>query len=86
MSYWKYCAKGILKSELVKRGINTMELSVLLNKIGVNETKTSLDSKISRGKFSAVFMIQCLIAIGCTKVEIIDLKDLLDENQPNRPI
>ena len=57
--------KRLLKSELVRRGITHEDLVLLLDKIGVKETKSSIDSKISRGSFSAVFFIQCLNAIGC---------------------
>ena len=62
---WNEKAKRLLKSELVKRGITTEDLVVMLNNIGVDETKAGIDSKISRGTFSAAFLIQCLNVIGC---------------------
>jgi len=61
---WNEKAKRLLKSELIRRGINTEDLVVLLENIGVEETKASIDSKISRGSFSAAFLIQCLNAMG----------------------
>ena len=64
-SDWNEKAKRLLKSELVRRGYSTNDLVALLDRIGVKETKTSIDSKISRGTFSAAFLIQCLNAIGC---------------------
>ena len=64
-SEWNDKAKRLLKSELVRRGFTTGDLVELLDCIGVKETKASIDSKISRGTFSAVFLIQCLNAIGC---------------------
>lgn len=64
-SDWNEKAKRLLKSELVRRGYTTNDLVLLLERIGVKETKTSIDSKISRGTFSAAFLIQCLNAIGC---------------------
>jgi len=70
MTYWNDKVKRLLKSELVRRGISNSDLAILLGKIGVEETKSSIDSKISRGTFSACFFIQCLTAIGCEKVEI----------------
>ena len=63
-SDWNEKAKRLLKSELIRRGINTEDLVVLLENIGVEETKASIDSKISRGSFSAAFLIQCLNAMG----------------------
>ncbi len=62
---WNDKVKRLLKSEIVRRGINHEQLVVLLANIGVHETKASIDSKMSRGTFSASFLIQCLTAIGC---------------------
>jgi hypothetical protein len=70
MVNWNNNVKRLLKSELVKRGVSNAELAVLLNGIGMHETKASIDSKISRGRFSACFFLQCLTVIGCTKIEI----------------
>ena len=64
--------KRLLKSELIKRGISNKDLARLLNETGAHETKASIDSKISRGSFSACFFLQCLSVIGCTKIEIED--------------
>jgi hypothetical protein len=73
MIKWNNKVKRILKSELIKRGVSTENLTILLNKNGCTETKSSVDSKISRGTFSASFFIQCLYVIGCTKIEIEDI-------------
>lgn len=62
---WNEQAKRLLKSELVRRGISNDELVSRLQAIGVEETKASVESKISRGSFSAAFLLQCLNAIGC---------------------
>lgn len=77
MSNWDDKAKRLLKSEMVKRGVSNAELVGLLNEIGVEETKASIDSKISRGSFSATFLLQCLTAIGCHKLEIEDYESQL---------
>lgn len=70
MSYWSNKAKRLLKSELVRRGVSNSQLAQLLSDIGVEETKSSIDSKISRGTFSASFLLQCLSVIGCKKVDV----------------
>ncbi|PHK28764.1 hypothetical protein VF13_40555 [Nostoc linckia z16] len=62
---WNDKAKCLLKSELIRRGISNEYLVRLLQNIGVEETKASIDSKISRGTFSAAFLLQCLNAINC---------------------
>lgn len=74
MSDWNNKVKRMLKSELVKRGISTEKLTILLNEMGVDETKSSVDSKISRGTFSAAFFVQSLFAMGCTKMELEDFR------------
>lgn len=77
MPDWNDKVKRLLKSELVRRGISNSELAVMLEQIGVEETKSSIDSKISRGTFSASFFLQCLTVIGCEKIEIVDYRSLL---------
>jgi hypothetical protein len=86
MSNWDDKAKRLLKSEMVKRGYTNADLVGLLNEIGVEETKASIDSKISRGSFSATFLLQCLIVIGCHKLEIEDYESqLLMAAEPSEP-
>jgi hypothetical protein len=74
---WNEQAKRLLKSELVRRGISNEDLVNRLLTIGVEETKASVESKISRGTFSAAFLLQCLNAIGCrnfvSEVEIQEM-------------
>ncbi len=79
MHDWNVKAKLLLKSELIRRGVSNIELVSLLNTIGVKETKSSIDSKISRGTFSASFFLQCLSAIGCKKIEIEDIHSELNK-------
>jgi hypothetical protein len=84
MSNWDDKAKRLLKSELVKRGVSNTDLFLLLNEIGIEETKAGIDSKISRGSFSATFLLQCLTVIGCQKIEIEDYESqLLLVAEPN---
>lgn len=70
MSDWNSKVKRLLKSELVRKGISNSDLAKMLREIGIEETKSSIDSKISRGTFSASFLLQCLTVIGCGKIEI----------------
>lgn len=75
MSNWNEKVKRLLKAELVRRGISHSDLAEMLIKIGIEETKASIDSKISRGTFSATFFIQCLTVIGCEKFEILEYEN-----------
>lgn len=77
MSDWNDKVKRLLKSELVRRGISNSDLAGMLEQIGIEETKSSIDSKISRGTFSASFFLQCLTVIGCEKIEIKEYENQL---------
>lgn len=78
MSDWNDKVKRLLKSELVRRGISNSDLANMLQLIGIEETKSSIDSKISRGTFSAAFFLQCLTVIGCEKIEIVEYENQLN--------
>ncbi len=91
MINWNDKVKRLLKSELIKRGVSNTDLAILLKEIDVHETKASIDSKISRGSFSACFFLQTLSVIGCSKVEIEEYeKSLLVAAEPiveyNKPL
>ncbi|MFM9276377.1 DUF6471 domain-containing protein, partial [Pseudarthrobacter sp. NKDBFgelt] len=40
--------------------------------IGVSETEPNIRNKLARGKFTAVFMLQCLAAVGARSIMIDD--------------
>lgn len=63
-------AKNLLKGELKRRGITYAQLAERLSAIGVHENERNLNNKISRGGFSAAFLIQCLTSIGCPEIRI----------------
>lgn len=61
---------AILKSQLKLKGVTYAELADRLNKMGFNEKPENIGNKLSRGKFSAVFMVQCLEAIGVDELRL----------------
>jgi len=63
-------AKNILKGELKRKGLTYANLVEKLAEIGVQETERNLNNKISRGGFTAAFLIQCLEAIGCSTIHL----------------
>jgi hypothetical protein len=63
-------AKNLLKAELKRRGYTYAKLAEALAEIGVNETERNLNNKISRGGFSAAFLLQCLDAIAATEFRL----------------
>lgn len=67
---WENRVKGMLKAELTRRGITYAQLVGKLADIGVHDSEPNIRNKISRGKFTAVFLIQCLEAIGVRELRI----------------
>lgn len=67
---WIQLTKGLLKSEIARRDLNYTEVSEKLKAIGVNESPQNISNKIGRGKFSAIFMLQVLKAIGCDDLNL----------------
>lgn len=61
-------AKNLLKAELKRRGMSYADLAAKLAEIGVQDTERNIANKISRGGFTAAFMLQCFAAIGVDKV------------------
>jgi hypothetical protein len=64
--------KGLLKAEVKRRNLTYDDLSAKLAEIGVAETSRNLRNKVSRGGFSAVFLIQCLKAMGVRSLNLDD--------------
>jgi len=54
------------------RHVGYRELAEKLEPLGVKETERNIANKIARGGFTAVFFVQCLVAIGCHTVRLED--------------
>ena len=55
---------NLLKAELKKAGVTYAQLVEKLEKIGVVEKEANIRNKLARGKFSAVFLVQCLESLN----------------------
>ena len=69
---WEAKVKGLLKGELKRRNVSYGQLVAKLAEIGVVDSEPNIRNKLSRGKFTAVFLIQCLEAIGCSALRLSD--------------
>ena len=67
---WQERTKNLLKAELKRRGVSYKQLAERLADIGVRETEANIKNKISRGGFTAVFMLQVLAAIGARELRL----------------
>lgn len=69
-SEWEARAANLLKAELKRKGVTYAQLVEKLDAIGISEKEVNVANKLSRGKFSAAFMLQCLSAIGCSSLHL----------------
>lgn len=61
---YEMMAANLLKAELKRKGVTYSGLVEKLAQIGVDEKEVNVRNKLSRGKFTAAFLLQCLSAIG----------------------
>ena len=71
---WAEKAKRLLRTAMVQRGVTYEGLSERLSALGVQDSPVNLRNKVARGKFTAIFMLQCLEAVGCKSMRL-DLDD-----------
>ncbi len=67
---WEEKAANLLKAQLKLKGITYSQLVEKLEVIGVDEKEANIRNKLSRGKFTAAFLLQCLTAIGSEQLAI----------------
>ena len=63
-SYWHVARAGSFKN------VSYLQLVERLESIGVTEDERNLRNKVSRGKFTAAFMLQCLSALGTQQLRL----------------
>lgn len=62
---WEMRAANLLKAELKRKGVTYSQLSEL-----IGDKEVNIRNKLSRGKFSAAFLLQCLDSIGMTDLRL----------------
>ncbi len=67
---WDARTANLLKAELKRKGVTYAQLVEKLAAMGISEKEVNIANKLSRGKFSATFMLQCLGAIGATDLRL----------------
>ncbi len=55
---------------MARQDVTYSQLLQRLESIGVKEDERNLRNKVSRGKFTAAFMLQCLSALGCQALRL----------------
>lgn len=62
---WEMKAANLLKAELKRKGVTYAQLADM-----IGEKEVNIRNKLSRGKFSAAFLLQCLSAIGISELRL----------------
>ena len=63
-------AANLLKAELKRKGVTYSQLVEKLAAIGVDEKEVNIRNKLSRGKFTAAFLLQFMTAIGTATLHL----------------
>ncbi len=67
---WADDTKRLLRAEMTRRGVTYEDLAERLAAIGINDTAVNLRNKVARGRFSATFLVQCLLAMGARALRL----------------
>jgi len=62
---WETKAANLLKAELKRQGVTYAQLAEL-----IGEKEVNIRNKLSRGKFSAAFLLHAMSAIGVSDIRI----------------
>ncbi len=62
---WEMMAANLLKAELKRKGVTYAQLGDL-----IGDKEVNIRNKLSRGKFSAAFMLQSLSAVGVADLRL----------------
>ena len=62
---WETKAANLLKAELKRNGVTYAQLAEL-----IGDKEVNIRNKLSRGKFTAAFLIQSLEAIGLSELRL----------------
>lgn len=67
---YEMMAANLLKAELKRKGVTYAQLVDRLAAIGVDDKEVNIRNKLSRGKFTAAFLLQCLAAVGANTLRL----------------
>lgn len=62
---WEMMAANLLKAELKRKGVTYAQLADL-----IGDKEVNIRNKLSRGKFTASFLLQSLSAVGVQEVRL----------------
>ena len=69
---WEQKARSLLRVEMTRQNVTYAQLVEKLADIGVRDSERNVRNKVSRGKFTAAFMLACLEALGCRALRLAE--------------
>lgn len=73
---WEQLVKNMLRAEMMRRGVSYEQLATRLAAIGVEDNVLNLRNKVARGRFTATFFTQCLVALGVHELQVPDAREI----------
>lgn len=90
---WDDMARRFIRVEMTRRKLSFADLSEALGRIEVVENERNLRNKVARGSFSARFFLQCLVAMGLSRLDLsnevwphtVVVSERIDPSDPRHP-
>ena len=60
----------MLRAEMMRRGVSYEQLVLRLADLGIKENVLNLRNKVARGRFTAPFFAQCMVALEVDLLQI----------------
>lgn len=67
---WEEMVKNMLRAQMMQNGVSYTALAERLAAIGVQDNELNLRNKVSRGRFTAVFFMQCMKALDADWIRV----------------
>ncbi len=67
---WESVAAAIIQAHMKAARLNYIQLAERLRRFGHDDLNKNLSARVNRGRFSAVFMLQCLSVLGIDALEV----------------
>jgi len=67
---WEEMVKNMLRAQMMQNGVSYAQLAERLAAVGITDNEINLRNKVSRGRFTAVFFIQCMRVLGADWIKI----------------
>ena len=67
---WEEMVKNMLRAQMMLEGVSYAALAERLASFGITDNELNLRNKVSRGRFTAVFFMQCMKALGADRIKM----------------